>query len=263
MSNSNVTYQVDARGIATIELNRPDKHNAFDDQMIAELEAAFVRADKDPGARVVVLSSTGKSFSAGADLAWMKRMAAYDYQDNLRDAEALASMLKVLNFLSKPTIAKVQGAAYGGAVGLVSCCDLVIASDAALFSLSEVKLGLIPATISPYVVAALGQRAARRYCLTGERFSAQQAQRLGLVTELVGSQELDQRVTQFAQLLLRNGPEAMSAIKQLVFEVANETIDAALIGKTSESIAQRRASAEGQEGLKAFLEKRTANWIED
>jgi len=163
---SKVSYSVDGRGVATVTMNNPDKHNAFDDAIIAELQAAFERADSDDQVRVLILAATGKSFSAGADLNWMKRMADYSRAENLRDSKALAAMLQSLNFLSKPSIARVQGAAFGGAVGLVSCCDMAVASQRASFCLSEVKIGLIPATISPYVVAAIGQRAARRYFTT-------------------------------------------------------------------------------------------------
>ncbi len=261
MPDSNVLYSVDERGVATVTLNRPDKHNAFNDQIIADLEAAFIRAGKSSDVRILVLAAEGKSFSAGADLGWMKRMADYDYADNLRDAEGLASMLKTLNFLPKPTIAKVQGASFGGAVGLVACCDLVVASDKASFCLSEVKLGLIPATISPYVIAALGERAARRYFITAERFSAETAEGLGLVTKLSTAESLAADTDELVTQLLNNGPEAMILSKRLVQDVANKTISNELIKDTSERIAAARVSAEGQEGLKAFFEKRTAAWI--
>ncbi len=261
MSDSIVLYNRDQSGVATVYLNRAEKHNAFDDQVIADLEKAFLRAAEDPKVKLVILAAKGKSFSAGADLNWMKRMAQYDYQDNLRDAQGLASMLKTLNFLEKPTIARVQGAAFGGAVGLVSCCDFAIASEHASFSLSEVKLGLIPATISPYVVAAIGQRASRRYCLSGERFSAKEAEQLGLVTKTSNHDELDWTLNQLVNQLLKNSPQAIKQTKQLVFDVADKNIDDALIKDTSERIAAIRVSEEGQEGLSAFFEKRPAAWI--
>ncbi|WP_218396511.1 enoyl-CoA hydratase/isomerase family protein [Alteromonas lipotrueae] len=261
MSDSIVLYSLNKSGVATVCLNRAEKHNAFDDKVIVDLEMAFQRAADDPKVKLVILAAEGKSFSAGADLNWMKRMAQYDYQDNLRDAQGLASMLKTLNFLEKPTIARVQGAAFGGAVGLVSCCDFAIASEQASFSLSEVKLGLIPATISPYVIAAIGQRAARRYFLTGERFSAKEAEQLGLVTKIASHDELDSTLDQLVNQLLNNSPQALKQAKQLVFDVADKNIDDALIQDTSERIAAIRVSDEGQEGLSAFFDQRPAAWI--
>ena len=170
-------------GIATITLNRPDKHNAFDDTIIEAMTSAFIDIDNDQSIRLMILEANGKNFSAGGDLDWMKRMATYSYEDNLVDARKLANMLHTLNFMTKPTIARVQGAAFGGAVGLVSCCDIAVACNSAFFCLSEVKIGLTPATISPYVIAAIGARAARRYFISAETFSAQRAQQLGLVSE--------------------------------------------------------------------------------
>ena len=192
--NSRVLFDVDSRGVATVTLNNPDKHNAFDDNIIKALTTTFNTIAQRHDIHVVVLASNGKSFSAGADLGWMKRMAAYSYEDNLKDANALAIMLKALNFMPQPTIAKIQGAAFGGAVGLASCCDIVIASTKASFCLSEVKLGLIPATISPYVVNAMGLKACRRYFQTAERFFADKAMHLGLVDEVVAMEELDNEV---------------------------------------------------------------------
>lgn len=257
---STVNYSVDDRGVATITMNNPDKHNAFDDVTIAELHAAFERADGDESARVVVLAAEGKSFSAGADLNWMKRMASYSRAENLRDSVALAAMLKALNFMSKPTIARVQGAAFGGAVGLVSCCDIAVGSPRASFSLSEVKIGLIPATISPYVVAAIGQRAARRYFTTAERFNADVALKLGLLSEVVEEEQLEAAVSALVDSLLGNSPAAVKAAKQLVFDVAGREITDELIQATCESIASIRVSGDGQEGLTAFLEKRAPSW---
>ncbi len=260
MTETTLDIAIDGRGVATVTMNRPDKHNAFDDGVIAELTAAFEALAANPEVRLMVLAAAGKSFSAGADLGWMQRMAGYSYEDNLRDAGALARMLKTLDSLPLPTIARVQGAAFGGAVGLVSCCDIAIASPRASFCLSEVKIGLIPATISPYVVAAMGQRAARRYSVSAERFSAETAASLGLVSEVVAEEALDAAVDAMIDTLLGNSPAAMRAAKQLIAEVGNRPIDATLIADTSERIARIRVSEEGQEGLGAFLEKRTPAW---
>ena len=255
-----IVYEKDARGVVTVTMNQPDKHNAFDDQVIAQLQAAFDKASADSSVRALVLAAEGKSFSAGADLAWMQRMASYSLAENRRDADALAKMLFTLNHLPFPTLAKVQGAAFGGAVGLVSCCDLAFASSRASFCLSEVKIGLIPATISPYVIAAMGERAARRYFLTAERFNASTAKTIGLVSEEVAESELDQCVTTAIENLLNNSPAAMSAAKQLVFDVVNRPISQTLIDETSARIAAIRVSEQGQEGLQAFLQKRKPHW---
>ncbi|PCI58962.1 MAG: gamma-carboxygeranoyl-CoA hydratase [Gammaproteobacteria bacterium] len=255
-----VLFKVDTQGVATVTLNNPDKHNAFDDQIIASLTTIFNDIAQRDDIRLMILSSTGKSFSAGADLAWMKRMAGYSYEDNLKDANALANMLKALNFLPQPTIAKIQGAAFGGAVGLASCCDIVIAASKASFCLSEVKLGLIPATISPYVVNAIGLKACRRYFQTAERFFADKAQQLGLVDEVVALENLDIEVDKMVTTLLNNAPIAVRAAKQLAFDVAYQSIDTALLQDTSERIAKLRVSSEGQEGLGAFFEKRNPAW---
>lgn len=248
------------KGVATVTLNLPQKHNAFDDQVIAGLTNAFRTIDENESIRIMVLAANGKSFSAGGDLAWMKRMASYSYEENLVDAQALAEMLRTLNCMSKPTIARVQGAAFGGAVGLVSCCDIAVGSEKAKFCLSEVKVGLVPATISPYVIAAIGQRAARRYFLTAELFNAQIALNLGLLSEVVDEDQLDKEIDKIIAALLSNSPMAISASKQLISDVANMKIDDSLIKQTSELIAKVRVSEEGQEGLTAFLEKRPPNW---
>lgn len=258
--NENVLYHYNNRGVATVTLNNPDKHNAFDDSIIFALNHLFCEVSKCQDINVMVLASTGKSFSAGADLGWMKRMASYSYEENLRDANALARMLKNLNFLPQPTIAKVQGAAFGGAVGLASCCDIVIASEKASFCLSEVKLGLIPATISPYVVNAIGQKASRRYFQTAERFFARKAQEIGLVDEIVSLDELNTTVENMALTLLNNGPLAVRQAKQLALDVAYQDINESLISITSERIAAIRVSDEGQEGLSSFFEKRQPAW---
>lgn len=259
----NVLLNIDERGIATVTLNRPEKHNAFDDVIIAELTEAFLAVENNPEVRAMILASNGKNFSAGGDLAWMKRMANYSYDENLRDANALATMLHTLNFMTKPTIARVQGAAFGGAVGLVSCCDMAVATERASFSLSEVKIGLLPATISPYVVAAIGQRASRRYFLTAERFRADTALGLGLVSEVVDEAALDDTIEQLIAALLGNSPAGIKASKKLIFDVSNRDIDEQLMGTTSERIAAIRVSEEGQEGLTAFLEKRSPGWIQN
>lgn len=260
-STESVLFEVDRYSVATVTLNNPNKHNAFDDSIIEQLRQLFIHIAERNDIRVVVLASTGKSFSAGADLAWMKRMAGYSYEENLNDANMLAQMLKALNFLPQTTIAKVQGAAFGGAVGLASCCDIVIASEKASFCLSEVKLGLIPATISPYVVAAIGQKASRRYFQTAERFFADKAMSLGLVDEVVTPQDLDVTVNAMVRTILANGPEAVRQAKQLALDVANKEIDHEIIGITSERIAAIRVSEQGQEGLTAFFEKRSPQWI--
>lgn len=260
MTDSTVITEIDPRGVAAVTLNRPEKHNAFDDAVIAELRQAFDALACRDDVRVVVLASRGKNFSAGADLGWMKRMAQYDYQHNLEDARLLAGMLKALYELPQPTIARVQGAAFGGAVGLVSCCDMAVASERASFCLSEVKIGLIPATISPYVIRAMGERASRRYFATAERFRADEAHRLGLVSEVAAEEDLDGALNGLIEALLQNGPLAVRAAKQLVADVSGKEISPQLIEHTCESIARIRVSEEGQEGLGAFLSKRSPGW---
>jgi len=258
--NDKVLFKVDERGIATVTLNNPDKHNAFDDVIIKQLTTIFQKIALRDDIRVMVLAANGKSFSAGADLSWMKRMASYSYEDNLKDANALAQMLKALNFLPQTTIARIQGAAFGGAVGLASCCDIVIASTKASFCLSEVKLGLIPATISPYVVNAIGLKACRRYFQSAERFFSDKAIQLGLVDEVVEPETLTAEIEKMVTTLLNNSPQAMRQAKQLAFDVAYKNIDDNLLKETSERIALIRVSDEGQEGLSAFFEKRSASW---
>jgi methylglutaconyl-CoA hydratase len=261
MSNQTVTTHTDPRGVTTVTLNRPEKHNAFDDAVIAELRETFDALATRDDVRVVVLASTGKNFSAGADLGWMKRMAEYDYEHNHRDAQLLARMLKSLYDLPQPTIARVQGAAFGGAVGLVSCCDMAVAAESASFCLSEVKIGLIPATISPYVIRAMGERAARRYFTTAERFGAAEARRIGLVSEV--SDTLDEAVEELVSTLLNNGPLAVRASKQLVVDFAGREITPDIIEDSCGRIAHIRVSEEGQEGLGAFLNKRKPEWVAD
>jgi len=262
MSDNSVITNIDGHGVAWITLNKPDKHNAFDDHMIAELTETFQSIANNSSARVMVLAAKGKSFSAGADLGWMRRMASYTYEENLRDASALAKMLKTLNQMPIPTIARVQGAAIGGAVGLVSCCDMAVGTSQARFSLSEVKIGLVPATIGPYVIAAIGQRASRRYFQTAEFFDAQTAENLQLLSAIVEDANLDTTIEQLCSTLLGNSPAAVKAAKQLIFDVGNQPLSDGLIEKTSKLIASIRISEEGQEGLTAFLEKRPPRWIE-
>ena len=260
MTEPTVCVDIDNRGVATVTLNRPDKHNAFDDAVIAELRGAFDELAERENVRVVVLASEGKSFSAGADLGWMRRMAEYDYGHNMKDAEQLAGMLKALFDLPQPTIARVHGAAFGGAVGLVSCCDMAVGTPRASFALSEVRIGLIPATIGPYVVRAIGERAARRFFTTGERFEAGAALRLGLLSEVVPEDELDAGVSRLVEAILANGPLAVRAAKDLVGSVVGKALDGALIEDTCARIAHIRVSEEGQEGLQAFLQKRAPAW---
>jgi len=255
------TLGVEVRdAVARVALARPDVHNAFNETLIAELTCALQALDAEDSVRAVVLLGHGRSFCAGADLNWMKRMAGYGRAENLADAMALATMLKTLAGLSKPTIARVHGAAFGGGVGLVACCDIAIAAHEATFSLSEVKLGLIPATISPYVVAAIGARQASRYFLSAERFTAAEALRIGLVHDSVPADELDGRIDGMLRPLLAAGPKAQAAAKDLIRAVARRPIDARVIADTAERIAAIRVSPEGKEGIAAFLGKRSPAW---
>ena len=251
------------RQVARIALNRPDVHNAFDDALIAELTAGLAALDADPGVRAVVLTGNGASFSAGADLNWMRRMAQAGEADNRADAERLAELMRTLNFLSKPTIARVNGAAYGGGVGLVACCDIAIAADSAKFGLTEVKLGLVPAVISPYVISAIGARHARRLFVTGEIFDAAEAARIGLVHRLVAPDELDRTVDDVLALLGKGGPQAQSEAKQLALRIGGMTRQSAERTDVENAalIARLRVSPEGQDGLGAFLDKRKPKWI--
>lgn len=261
MTTETILTHIDERGVATLTMNRPELHNAFDDAFIAALTGELRQLDANGAVRVVVLAASGKSFSAGADLSWMRRMADYTREENLADALGLAELMQTLATLTKPTIAQVQGAAYGGGVGLVACCDMAIASRRAAFCLSEVKLGLIPAVISPYVVEAMGPRAARRYFQSAEVFDAAEAHRLGLVHEVTAEEELPSAVERLCAALLANGPRAMAAAKALVARVASGPIDDTMLRDTAERIADTRASAEGKEGLSAFLEKRKPAWV--
>lgn len=247
-------------GITTLTFNRPEKCNAFDDHFIAALIERLTQIANDSSTRVLILKAQGDHFSAGADLAWMQRMASYSQAENQQDCMQLATLMQKLDQFPKPTIALVQGKTYGGGVGLVACCDFVFASEEAQFCFSEVRLGLIPAVISPYIIAAIGERAARRYFLSAEIISASRACELGLVTEIVESVELLARGQACAENLLHNSPAALTACKSLLQTVSNQPITPSLIQDTANRIAQIRSSAEGQEGLQAFLTKRKPHW---
>jgi len=249
--------------VARITLNRPEVRNAFNDEVIAELTQAFTQVAQDPQVRAVVLAAEGPAFCAGADLNWMRRMADYTREENLADAGALADMLRSIHSCLKPTIARVQGDVFAGGVGLVAACDMAVSVDTATYCLSEVKLGLIPATISPYVIRAMGARAAQRYFLTAERFSAADAHRIGMVHEVVTADALDAKVNELAQALVMASPNAVRSCKMLVNEVAGRDIDAALIAQTVEGIADIRSSKEGKEGGQSFLQKRKPFWLTD
>ncbi len=255
-----LTLDVQA-AVACITLNRPEMRNAFNDAVITELTEVITDVGQRDDVRVVVLGAEGPAFCAGADLNWMRRMADYTREQNVADAGALATMLRAIYECPKPTIARVQGDVYAGGMGLVAACDMAVAVDTAGFCLSEVKLGLIPATISPYVIRAMGARAAHRYFLTAERFGAAEAQRIGFVHEVVAADELDARVGALTQALVNAGPAAVKACKRLVQNVAEREIDAALIAATVAGIADIRASAEGREGVSSFLQKRKPGWL--
>jgi len=255
--------EIDDDGVAWLVLTRPDVHNAFNDTLISELTTVLDGLGTDERVRAVVLSARGRSFSAGADLNWMKRMAGYSEEENLNDARALAGLMRTLYELPKPTIALVQGPAYGGGVGLIACCDIAVAAETANFCLSEVTLGLIPAVIAPYIVAAIGERPARRYFLTAEKFTAREARRIGLIHETVPDEALQDTGKRIIRALLKGGPEAQVAAKDLVLAVAARAIDDDVVEDTAGRIARIRASDEAQEGIAAFLEKRKPKWIPD
>ena len=247
--------------VARITLGRPEVRNAFDDSTIAELTHAFTLAGQAEQVRAVVLDAQGSAFCAGADLNWMKRMAGYSDAENRADALALATMLNTIYTCPKPVVAQVQGDAYAGGMGLVAACDIVVAAEGAQFCLSEARLGLIPATIAPYVIRAMGEQAARRYFITAERFDAQQALRIGLAHEVTAAATLAASVASIAQALAANSPNAVKECKRLVMDLASRPIDAALMADTAERIARIRASAEGREGVGSFLEKRKPAWL--
>lgn len=247
--------------LATVTLNRPDVRNAFNETTIAELTKVFRSLDSDASVRVVVLAANGPAFCAGADLNWMKKMADYTYEENLADAGQLAAMLSAIYQCSKPVIARVQGDCYAGGMGLLAACDIAVSADTANFCLSEVKLGLIPATISPYVIRAMGEQAARRYFVTAERFSAQQASACGLVHELVSPELLDGKIAELVRQISANSPNAVRQAKRLVQTVAGQSLTQELVAETVKGIAEIRASDEGREGVRSFLEKRKPFWL--
>lgn len=243
------------QSLATITLNRSEKHNAFDDALISDLIQTLNMLRDDDSVRIVMLASTGKSFSAGADLTWMQRMIHYNYEENCADAEKLAQLLFDLYHFPKPTLAKIQGSVFGGGVGLVACCDIAISVEHAQFCFSEAKLGLIPATIGPYIIQALGARASARWFMTAETFSAQKAQSLGLLHEVVAADQLDASCQKIIHAILQNGPLAVLQCKQLVHDLTDHPFDRTLISETARRIATIRVSAEAQTRLAAFLEQ--------
>jgi methylglutaconyl-CoA hydratase len=247
-------------GVARVTLDRPKLRNAFDDLLITELRIALRDIESDKSVRVVVLAANGPAFCAGADLNWMKRMAAYGYDENLADAAALAEMLAALDRMPKPTIARVHGPVFAGGTGLVAACDIAVGTPDAKFCLSEAKLGLSPATISPYVIRAMGERNARRYFLTAEVFDAEEAHRIGMLSALVASSELDATIDELIRNLLAGGPQAHAKIKDLIRAVARRPVDDALVADTAKRIAEIRVSPEGKEGIASFLEKRKPSW---
>lgn len=249
-----------ADGVARVTLNRPELRNAFDDALIESLTQTFLDLGSDPAVRVVILAGNGPAFCAGADLNWMKRMARYGYDENLADAQALARMLGTLDRLPKPTIARVHGPVFAGGTGLVAACDIAVGTPEAKFCLSEAKLGLSPATISPYVIRAMGERMAHRYFLTAELFGAEEAYRIGMLSALVPTEALDATVSSMVQHLLAGGPQAHAKIKELIRAVAHRPVDDALVTDTARRIAEIRVSPEGREGIASFLEKRKASW---
>jgi methylglutaconyl-CoA hydratase len=247
--------------VATVTLNRPDVRNAFDQAAIAELALAFDQLGRDEMVRAVVLAANGPAFCAGADLNWMKKMAGYSDAENYEDALLLADMLRTIYLCPKPVVAKVQGDCYAGGVGLAAACDILVAAEEASFCLSETRLGLIPATISPYVIKAMGENAARRYFLTAERFSAHEAHRIGFAHEVVAADTLDAKVAAIVKALAANSPHAVGQAKVLVREIAGQPVTDALLADTAARIALIRASMEGREGVASFLEKRKPSWL--
>jgi len=255
-----VNYQLDDKGVATVTLSRPEVQNAFDDLMIERLIQIFDEVNNEPRARVMLLKSNAKSFSAGADLAWMERMAGYDFDTNVSDAERMADMFNTLYHMRIPTVAVVNGAAFGGGVGLVAACDFAVGQPSALFCLSEVGLGLAPSVISPFVIECIGVKAFKRAAISGMRISAEQALHWGLLSHLAEEDTLNQSTEKLTQQLLQNGPEAMAATKQLAHDVAYREIGPQTKQHTSHLIASMRGSIEGREGISAFLGKRSAAW---
>ncbi len=260
MPEGTVLVTVDSKGVATVTLNRPEIHNAFDEETIAILTRKLRALGDDEDVRVVVLNSRGASFCAGADLKWMKRATDFSEAENLQDASALAELLLVLDTLPKPTVALVQGPAYAGGVGLICACDIAIAAASARFAITEVRLGLIPAVISPFVINAIGESRARRYFLTGERIGSAEAERIGLVHEVVPDEALTVRGETFIKMLLQGGPNALSEAKALIATVHGRSLDNEMLVDLAKRIARVRVSDEGQEGIGAFLDKRKPGW---
>ena len=247
--------------VATIWMDRPDVFNAFDEQLIADLHSACQALDADASVRVVVLGGLGKHFSAGADLNWMKRAASFSEDENRADARLFAEMLLALSSLSKPTIARIQGAALGGGTGLAAACDMAVASTDAMFATSEVKFGIIPAVISPYVLRAIGPRHALRYFQTGERFTAERAHAMGLITEICEREALDATVKSIADVLMAGAPLAQKAAKDLIADIHGRPIDATTCEETAQRISRQRATDEAKDGIASFLDKRSPAWI--
>ncbi|MDO8067668.1 MULTISPECIES: enoyl-CoA hydratase/isomerase family protein [unclassified Janthinobacterium] len=247
--------------VATVTLNRPDVRNAFNETTIAELARAFEGLGRSDMVRAIVLAANGAAFCAGADLNWMKKMAGYTHAENQADALQLAQMLRTIYLCPKPVVAKVQGDCYAGGMGLVAACDIILVAEDVHFCLSEVRLGLIPATISPYVIKAMGENAARRYFLTAERFSAQEALRIGFAHEVVEADALDAKTAEVLKALTGNSPHAVAQAKTLVREIVGQPVDDALLADTAERIAQIRASEQGREGVQSFLDKRKPSWL--
>lgn len=260
MQYETLTVDIAAK-VATVTLNRPDVRNAFNEFTIAELALAFNELGRNDDVRAIVLAANGPAFCAGADLNWMKKMAGYSHSENAEDAEKLADMLRTIYLCPKPVVAKVQGDCYAGGMGLVAACDIAVASSGVCFCLSEVKLGLIPATISPYVIKSMGENAARRYFLTAEKFTAQEAHRIGFVHDVVAADALEAHVDNIVKALVTSSPNAVREAKVLVREITGKTVDSALVVDTAERIANIRSSEEGREGVASFLEKRKPSWL--
>jgi len=262
MIQPSVLLHVDPRGVATVTINRPELHNAIDDDTVSLLAATLETLAEDDSVRAVILTGEGISFSAGHDSDWMRHMASFSETELRRDAQLLAQLLRTLDTLPKPTIARVQGSAFGLGAGLVACCDIAIGASEALFSFNEAKLGIIPALSAPYIVRAIGPRATRRYFVSAERFNAGKAKRLGLLHQVVELDELDSAVEHCASHLLLNGPQAMREAKQLVDLIGSRSLDNALIEDTITAIVRVRSSEEGREGIHSFLEQRKPRWLE-
>lgn len=262
MSEPTVLLSSDDRGVVTVTLNRPAFHNAFDEALIQRLIEVFETLGADTQCHVLVLAGAGKSFSAGGDLNWMRRMAGYGYAENVADADELGRLMRTLDQLPKPTVARVHGSVFAGGLGLVACCDVAVAAQDTIFCVSETRLGLVPAVISPYLIRAIGARTARRYFLTAERFSAADALRIGLVHELAPAADLDRRVGAIVAALLEGGSQAQARSKRLISEVVDRPIEQPVIDLTARTIAEARASDDAREGLAAFFEKRKPRWRE-